>query len=117
MNHHPCQILPGQSVNLNEIPTRDEKLYPISKDEGKKLFEKHLEQIDELQTRLYAESKHRFLVVIQAMDTGGKDGTIRNVFNPMDPQGIRVRSFKKPSQEELAHDYLWRIHEHVPGNG
>jgi len=114
---HPCQIPPAHTVNLNEFPTRDEKLYPISKSEGKKLFEKQLEEIDELQTRLYAEAKHRFLVVIQAMDTGGKDGTIRNVFNPMDPQGIKVHSFKRPSKEELAHDFLWRIHDHVPANG
>ena len=114
---HPCQIPPGQTINLSKMVTRDESLYPMSKSEGKELFESHLEEIDELQTRLYAENKHRFLVVIQAMDTGGKDGTIRNVFNPMDPQGIRVVSFKKPSEEQLAHDYLWRIHEHVPGNG
>lgn len=114
---HPCQVPTGEIVDLNKIPTRDEKLFPMSKDEGKDLFEEMLEEIDELQTRLYAESKHRFLVVFQAMDTGGKDGTIRKVFNPMDPQGIRVASFKKPSSLELAHDYLWRIHKHVPGNG
>lgn len=114
---HPCQVPTGETVDLNQIPTRDEVIFPISKDEGKKLFEEMLEEIDELQTRLYAEGKHRLLVVFQAMDCGGKDGTIRNVFNPMDPQGIRAVSFKRPSSEELAHDYLWRVHEHVPGNG
>lgn len=114
---HACQISPGESVDLNRIPTRDEKLYPIDKKEGQELFYKHLHEIDELQTRLYAEAKHRFLVVFQAMDTGGKDGTIRSVFNPMDPQGIRVCSFKKPSKDQLAHDFLWRIHQHVPRDG
>jgi PPK2 family polyphosphate:nucleotide phosphotransferase len=74
-------------------------------------------QIDELQELLYAEGKQRLLIVFQAMDTGGKDGTIRSVFEKMDPQGIRVASFKRPSSLELAHDYLWRIHPHVPGNG
>jgi len=74
-------------------------------------------EIDELQTRLYAEGKQRLLVIFQAMDTGGKDGVIRNVFDKMDPQGIRVASFKRPSPLELAHDYLWRIHQEVPQNG
>src|SRR5690606_7647581 len=75
------------------------------------------DRIDELQERLYAEGKHRLLVVLQAMDTGGKDGTIRKIFDKMDPQGIRVASFKRPSAAELAHDYLWRVHKEVPGNG
>lgn len=114
---HPCQVPAGETIDLNQIPTRDEQLFPMSKDEGKELFEEMLEEIDELQVKLYAESKHRLLVIFQAMDTGGKDGTIRNVFNPMDPQGIKVASFKRPSSVELAHDYLWRVHKHVPGNG
>ena len=74
-------------------------------------------EIDELQTLLYAEGKQRLLIIFQAMDTGGKDGTIRSVFDKMDPQGIRVASFKRPSSLELAHDYLWRIHSQVPQNG
>ena len=114
---HPCQVPTGETIDLNYIQTRDEVLFPISKDQGKELFTGMLDEIDELQARLYAESKHRLLVVFQAMDTGGKDGAIRDVFNPMDPQGIRVASFKRPSKEELAHDYLWRVHPHVPGNG
>ncbi|MFN7343424.1 MAG: PPK2 family polyphosphate kinase, partial [bacterium] len=62
-------------------------------------------------------NKHRILLVLQAMDTGGKDGCVKQVFSRIDPQGIHVRSFKKPTEEELARDFLWRIHEKVPRNG
>lgn len=117
LSEHPFRIHPGETIDLNKFPTRDEDLFPMEKAEGKKYFTELLKKIDELQTCLYAEDKNRLLVVFQAMDTGGKDGTIRSVFNPMDPQGIRVASFKRPSSRELAHDYLWRIHPHVPGNG
>lgn len=114
---HPCQIPAGTNLNLNHVPTRDELIHPVSKEKGKEIMDGLLEELDELQTRFYAEGKHRLLIVFQAMDTGGKDGTIRKVFNPVDPQGIRVASFKRPSSIELAHDYLWRVHPHVPANG
>lgn len=70
-----------------------------------------------LQEVMYAEGKHKVLVVIQAMDTGGKDGVIRKVFSGINPQGVKVTSFKAPTSEELAHDYLWRVHRHVPAKG
>jgi PPK2 family polyphosphate:nucleotide phosphotransferase len=114
---HPYRIAPGTPVDLKSLPTRDESLFPVSKSEGKDLFDSLEDEIDELQTRLYAEGKHKLLVVFQAMDTGGKDGTIRAVFDKMYPQGIRVASFKRPSSRELAHDYLWRVHKETPGNG
>jgi PPK2 family polyphosphate:nucleotide phosphotransferase len=117
LQDHPFRILPGQSVDANALPTEDESLFPISKDEAKDLMKSMSKEIDELQTRIYAEGKHRLLVIFQAMDTGGKDGTIRSVFDTMDPQGIRVASFKRPGAHELAHDYLWRVHQQVPGNG
>lgn len=66
---------------------------------------------------MWAEHQHRVLVVIQATDTGGKDGTIRHVFDGTNPQGVKVASFKKPTEEELRHDYLWRVHSEVPGSG
>ena len=66
---------------------------------------------------LYAESKHRLLIVLQAMDTGGKDGVIRHVMSGVNPQGCQVTSFKVPTAEELAHDFLWRIHQQVPRRG
>ncbi len=116
-NTQPLRIAPGQKISLSDLPTNADDLYPMSKEEGEKAFKDLAKRIDELQTRLFAEGKHRLLVVFQAMDTGGKDGAIRNVFDKMDPQGIRVVSFKRPSPAELAHDYLWRVHREVPGNG
>ncbi|MBA2610194.1 MAG: polyphosphate kinase 2 family protein [Actinobacteria bacterium] len=71
----------------------------------------------ELQERLWAENQQSMLLVLQAMDAGGKDGTIRKVFSGVNPQGCRVRSFKEPSSEELDHDFLWRVHPHAPGKG
>ena len=66
---------------------------------------------------MWAEDKHKVLLVLQATDTGGKDGTIRHVFDGVNPQGVRVASFKKPTDTELAHDYLWRVHKHAPSTG
>ncbi|MDF1658933.1 MAG: polyphosphate kinase 2 family protein [Verrucomicrobiales bacterium] len=117
LTEHPFRVQPGQSVDLSSWPTTDEDLFPVNKPKGKDLFKQMSLQIDELQTQFYAEGKRRLLVVFQAMDTGGKDGTIRNVFEKMDPQGTHCVAFKKPSSLELAHDYLWRIHDHVPKNG
>jgi PPK2 family polyphosphate:nucleotide phosphotransferase len=74
-------------------------------------------RVEALQERLYAHGKERLLVVLQATDTGGKDGTIRAVFEHTNPQGVHVASFKKPTSEELGHDYLWRIHQHTPAKG
>lgn len=74
-------------------------------------------ELDELQNRLYAESKWSLLVVLQGMDASGKDGAVKDVFKAVNPQGIRVKSFKKPTDEELSHDFLWRIHKHTPPKG
>lgn len=81
-----------------------------------KLAELRLE-LDHLQEVLYAEHKHKVLVVLQAMDTAGKDGTIRAVFDGVNPQGVQVASFKVPSALEADHDFLWRVHAEVPGKG
>ncbi len=74
-------------------------------------------RLEALQERLWAQGKHRILIVLQAMDAGGKDGTIGKVFEHVNPSGVRVASFKAPSDTELAHDYLWRIHQQVPADG
>jgi len=74
-------------------------------------------RLEELQELLYAEGQHKVLIVLQAMDAAGKDGTIRHVFDGVNPQGVKVASFKKPTPSELAHDYLWRVHAHTPGTG
>lgn len=81
------------------------------------LLEKTLHQIDSLQYLLYAQKKYAILVVLQALDAGGKDGTIRHVMSGVSPQGCRVTSFKEPTPEELSHDFLWRIHKAVPEKG
>jgi len=74
-------------------------------------------QLQQLQTLVYAGASHKILVVLQAMDTGGKDGVLRSVFTGVNPQGMRVASFKAPSAEELKHDYLWRVHHEMPPKG
>ncbi len=74
-------------------------------------------QLDALQELLYAQGKHRVLLVLQAMDAAGKDSTIRHVFEGVNPSGVKVAPFKAPTEQELAHDFLWRVHPHVPANG
>ena len=75
------------------------------------------DELIRLQERLYAEDKHKLLIVLQAMDTGGKDGAIRKVFSGINPLGITVARFERPTPVELAHDYLWRVHAKVPARG
>lgn len=109
------RIAPGESVDLSSRPT--EVSLGHSDDALEALLDENADALDELQERLYAESKQSLLVVFQAMDAGGKDSTTRKVFGPLNPQGIRVWSFKKPTPIELAHDFLWRVHRRAPGNG
>ena len=87
------------------------------KEDAEEALKKNTERLSELQYVLYAESKHAVLIVFQAMDAGGKDGTIRHVMTGLNPQGTRVTSFKVPSVEESAHDFLWRIHRPMPSRG
>lgn len=111
-------VEPGANLDLGKIDTGEKILYRgTSKDECGPQFAELQGQLQELQKKLYAQNKHRVLVVMQAMDTGGKDGCIKNVFSSIDPQGINVVSFKKPSEAEFAHDFLWRVHARVPSNG
>jgi PPK2 family polyphosphate:nucleotide phosphotransferase len=102
-------------IKLSEISTRAPK--QLDKIQTKEKTKKILEELDELQNLLYAEHKHSILVVIQGMDASGKDGIIRNVFGELNPQGVMVKSFKVPTEEEYAHDFLWRIHTMAPGKG
>lgn len=100
---------------LAQIPTKSPK--DIDKKPIKEEIEKIILELDELQTLLFAEGKHAVLVVLQGMDASGKDGVIKNVFGTMNPQGVQVQSFKAPTEEELKHDFLWRIHQHTPEKG
>ena len=102
-------------IKLKDIDTRAPK--NLNKEETKEKLAVILQELDELQNLLFAESEHALLVVIQGMDASGKDGTVRNVFGKLNPQGVLVRSFKTPTAEELAHDFLWRIHCHTPQKG
>lgn len=109
---------PGSKVNLGKIDSGEKALFEnCDKEDSEKPLGKLLGELHELQKLLYAQNKHKILVVIQAMDTGGKDGCVKNVFSSVDPQGIHVQPFKKPNEEELAHDFLWRVHAETPRNG
>ncbi len=89
----------------------------LDKKDIKATTEKILAELDELQNLLFAENKHSVLVVIQGMDGSGKDGVIKNVLGNMNPQGVTIKSYKAPTAEELAHDFLWRIHHYAPAKG
>lgn len=89
----------------------------LDKESTKAGTAKLLAELGELQNLLYAESKHALLVILQGMDASGKDGVIRKVFEPVDPMGCRVVSFKAPTELELKHDFLWRVHQQVPEKG
>lgn len=110
------QLSPGQSFYINDLPTDGNIFLPV-REEAENRFKNLRKEIIELQRRLYAEGQQKLLVILQAMDAGGKDSTIRKVFKGVNPQGVAVHSFKVPSKEELAHDFLWRVHEHVPAKG
>ncbi len=111
------RIQGGKKVELRKWDPDDTPGFGGKKKEAKDEYEQLRKKLDRLQEMLYAEHKHKVLIVLQAMDTGGKDSTIRAVFEGVNPQGVRVSSFKRPTQEELDHDFLWRIHKQVPGNG
>jgi PPK2 family polyphosphate:nucleotide phosphotransferase len=109
-------VEPGKKVKLSEWDPNDKGDFK-DKEEGLAEIAKLNARLEALQELLYAEHKHKVLIVLQAMDTGGKDGAIRRVFEGVNPQGVRVASFKVPTQEELDHDYLWRVHKVTPAKG
>lgn len=102
-------------IKLSALDTRAPK--DLDKTATKEKTASYLEELDELQNLLFAEGKHSILVVIQGMDGSGKDGVIRNVLGNMNPQGVAVQSYKAPTEKELSHDFLWRIHQHTPARG
>ncbi len=110
------RVKPGSKVTLSKIDANYHGAFE-SETEAAKDLEKYCQRLTELQSVMYAENKHALLVVLQAMDGGGKDGTIHHVLSAMNPQGCSVVGFKVPTEEELAHDYLWRIHKMTPPKG
>jgi PPK2 family polyphosphate:nucleotide phosphotransferase len=110
------RVEPGERVSLATVDPGETEHYEKKKDVAREL-EKQRRRIQDLQERLYAENQQGLLIVLQALDTGGKDGTIKHVFSGVNPQGCRVSSFKIPSAEEAHHDFLWRYHKSVPARG
>lgn len=104
-------------MDLSQWETSSSATFDGDKRAGKKALLELNDELEALQELLYAEGKHKVLIVLQATDTGGKDGTIRHVFEGVNPQGVDVASFKKPTETELKHDYLWRVHARTPGSG
>lgn len=108
-------IKPGSRPQLRDV--RADRVLGWERDVAQLATDENLQRMAELQYRMYADGRHALLVVLQAIDGGGKDSTIRRVFSTFNPQGCAVTSFKVPSTEERAHDFLWRVHPHAPPKG
>src|SRR5689334_14783282 len=108
-----CIVRPGSRLRLRHRDPDD----TLGQERDDKALEKTLDRLRELQHLLYADKRYALLIILQALDAGGKDGTIRHVMSGVNPQGCEVVSFKAPSVEERAHDFLWRIHKAVPHLG
>jgi PPK2 family polyphosphate:nucleotide phosphotransferase len=111
------RVKPGSHVDLSEWDPDDHSGFDGDKDAAESKLRELNHQTSALQELLYAEHKHKLLIVLQGMDTSGKDGTIRHVFAGVNPSGVRVASYKAPTQQELDHDFLWRVHKQAPAAG
>jgi PPK2 family polyphosphate:nucleotide phosphotransferase len=111
------RIAPGAEIDWARHDPHAKTGFDGEKSEGKAALAGLTKRLAELQRRLWAESQQSLLVVLQAMDTGGKDGTIRHVLRGVNPQGVHVRGFRVPTEWEMGHDYLWRVHQHTPEDG
>lgn len=116
MNFDDFRIAAGAKADLGNRNPQDTGEV-TDKDAGKAILKANRKDIIRLQEQLYAENQQSLLVVFQAMDTGGKDGCIENVFKGVNPSGVHVHSFKAPTEVELGHDFLWRVHQHTPLTG
>ena len=110
------RIKPNEPIRMANLATRADEFHDNRK-AAEKEFRKLRDEFVEWQVKLYSEHQQKLLIVLQAMDAGGKDGTIRKVLQGVNPQGVRVSSFKKPTHQELDRDFLWRVHKQVPGKG
>ena len=109
------RVRAGSRVDLSQFHPDDFHGWP--KDEARDATKEQLERLADLQDRLWAQQRHAVLVVLQGIDASGKDGAIRRVMSAFNPQGCQVSSFKVPTAEEAAHDFLWRVHKRVPAKG
>jgi PPK2 family polyphosphate:nucleotide phosphotransferase len=111
------EVTSGKGFKLSHHDPADTSDIDGGKAEGRVAVAKLTARLDALQETFFADGRHKLLVVLQGMDTSGKGGAIRKAFEGMDPSGVRVASFKAPTPAELAHDFLWRVHAHVPAAG
>jgi len=116
MNYDDFRIAEGMKFSLSDYPTEIKKK-DVDKELGEILIQKDVEQLSSLQDILYADKHHAVLIIIQAMDAAGKDGTIKHIMSGVNPEGVRVTSFKSPSPTELDHDYFWRHYLALPAKG
>lgn len=113
-------VAPGAKVDLSNILTDYTGAFDVTEkdaEKAKKQLKNNKKKLNELQTQLYGEHKRSVLLIMQAMDAAGKDGTISKVFGAMNPQGTHTVSFKKPTERELSHHFLWRVRQHEPSEG
>ena len=111
------KVRAGQPARIDRADPADTSGFEGDKDAGLRRLEKLTARLEELQELLYADHQQALLIVLQGMDSAGKDGTIRRVFSGVNPEGVRVASFKLPSTLESEHDFLWRVHQQVPARG
>ena len=116
MNWNKCRVNPDEILKLSKINTHS-GIKKISKKELKATLAKNIEAISKLQNRLFAENRQSLLIILQGMDSSGKDGVIKHIMSGLNPQGVWVYSFKHPSALELEHDYLWRHAQKLPEHG
>ena len=110
------KVSKGMNFSLSDFPTEFRKKF-MDKEEGELLISKDIEELSLLQDILYADKRHAVLIIIQAMDAAGKDGTIKHIMSGVNPAGVQVTSFKSPTNNELDHDYFWRHYLALPGKG
>ena len=115
-NYDQYRVNP-KKFSLKDFDTNDQSERSGDKVKDMLALEKLASEINALQDILYAQSQHKILLILQGMDASGKDGTVRHVFSACDPLGIRLANFRGPTEDELAHDYLWRAHQQVPQKG
>lgn len=111
------QVAPQQKVSLKKSFLTDYDHKSMTKEEGELLLKEGIQNLSIMQDKLYAHNRHSILIVLQAMDAAGKDGAIKHVMSGLNPQGVKVTSFKTPSKEELDHDYIWRHYKALPSRG
>ena len=117
MDYKKYLVSGKNKIHLKDFDPNDSSEFNGKKKAGEEALIEINKEIETLQEQMFAEGKRRLIVLVQAMDTAGKDGIIRHVFEGVNPSGVRVAAFKAPSAVELSHDYLWRVHAQTPGKG